>query len=77
MFISQANRWLKRGLGVSVYKYPIGYTPLFNYSVYVVIYITDGTVAVSHGGVEIGQGIHTKVTGVDRPGDTHQGNRGG
>ena len=31
------------------------------YTVLVNIYATDGTVAVSHGGVEIGQGINTKV----------------
>ena len=36
-----------------------GATP---YTVLVSIYAEDGTVAVSHGGVEIGQGINTKVS---------------
>lgn len=39
--------------------FPIGMQG--NFTVLVSIYAGDGSVAVSHGGVECGQGINTKV----------------
>ena len=40
--------------------YPVDYAP-FKYNVMVAIYSVDGSVKVSHGGIECGQGINTKV----------------
>ncbi|XP_055329954.1 uncharacterized protein LOC129582465 [Paramacrobiotus metropolitanus] len=54
------HRWRKRGLNVVPLRYPCGYT-FAMLNCFVSIYHDDGSVAVSHGGIEIGQGINTKV----------------
>lgn len=42
--------------------YAVDYPPSqFNFNVLVAILHHDGSVAVSHGGIEMGQGINTKV----------------
>jgi len=51
---------MKRGIALVPMKYEIQYTG--NFSALVSIYAADGTVAVTHGGVECGQGINTKVS---------------
>ncbi|XP_022211878.2 indole-3-acetaldehyde oxidase [Drosophila obscura] len=56
------NRWLKRGLGLAVMDYPIFY--FGQYPATVAIYHVDGTVVVTHGGIEMGQGMNTKVAQV-------------
>lgn len=56
---NEENRWRKRGLAVVPMVY---HFHLFgNYGVVVSIYKSDGSVSIAHGGVEMGQGINTKV----------------
>ena len=44
-------------------KWGVGWSRLC-FNVTIAIYASDGSVSVSHGGVEMGQGIHTKVAQV-------------
>lgn len=54
-----ANRWVKRGLSMVPVRFGVGQTGA-NFDSQVNIY-PDGTVSITHGGSEIGQGIDTKV----------------
>ncbi|KAG7171465.1 Indole-3-acetaldehyde oxidase-like [Homarus americanus] len=58
------NLWKKRGMSIVPLWYQHDYPPVFSYGIQVSIYEHDGTVAVSHGGIEMGQGINTKVAQV-------------
>ena len=60
-FLLQENRWRKRGIALMPLKYVHHYMG-FNFSVLLSIYYADGSVAISHGGIEMGQGIHTRVS---------------
>lgn len=62
---NMANRWRKRGLAVIPTKFGISFTTKFLNQAGALVHIyTDGTVLVTHGGVEMGQGLHTKVAQV-------------
>ena len=62
---NRANRWRKRALGMMPTKFGISFTTKFlNQGGALVHIYTDGTVLVSHGGVEMGQGLHTKMAQV-------------
>ncbi|KAG0623191.1 hypothetical protein M758_3G155300 [Ceratodon purpureus] len=56
------HRWKKRGLSMVPTKFGISFTTKFlNQAGALVQVYTDGTVLVTHGGVEMGQGLHTKM----------------
>jgi xanthine dehydrogenase/oxidase len=62
-----ANRWKKRGIAMLPLKYGIGFKqmPAMNTaSAIVQINKEDGSITVIHGGVEMGQGLHTKIAQV-------------
>ncbi len=62
---NRRNRWRKRGISMIPMKYGISFTEprgsLNASSALVNVNASDGSVFVRHGGVEIGQGLHTKV----------------
>eukprot|EP01090_Pellita_catalonica_P015811 TRINITY_DN435_c0_g3_i1.p1 TRINITY_DN435_c0_g3~~TRINITY_DN435_c0_g3_i1.p1 ORF type:complete len:574 (+),score=113.74 TRINITY_DN435_c0_g3_i1:207-1724(+) len=59
---NRRNRHIKRGITMVPSKFGLSFThtPLNQGSAVVNVY-TDGSVRVSHGGVEMGQGLHTKA----------------
>ncbi len=38
---------------------------IFNFTAHISIYYNDGTVAITHGAVEMGQGVNTRVCRLD------------
>ncbi|KAK7136891.1 hypothetical protein R3I93_017070 [Phoxinus phoxinus] len=59
---NQQNQYKKRGISIIPIKYGIGFAEGFlNQAAALVHIYKDGSVLVSHGGAEMGQGIHTKV----------------
>ncbi|KAF5273874.1 hypothetical protein FQA39_LY00989 [Lamprigera yunnana] len=56
------NRWKKRGIAMVPLKYGVGLPILHLNQATALIHIyTDGSVLLSHGGIEMGQGLHTKM----------------
>ncbi|XP_039283580.1 xanthine dehydrogenase [Nilaparvata lugens] len=59
---NKEHRWRKRGLAVVPTKFGIAFTSLFLNQAGALVHIyMDGAVLISHGGTEMGQGLHTKM----------------
>jgi xanthine dehydrogenase large subunit len=57
-----ANEFTKKGLALTPVKFGISFTTTFlNQAGALVNIYNDGTVLVNHGGIEMGQGLHTKM----------------
>lgn len=60
---NQEHKWSKRGMAIVPTKFGISFTALFLNQAGALVHIYhDGSVLVAHGGVEMGQGLHTKIT---------------
>ncbi|GFS13931.1 xanthine dehydrogenase/oxidase [Elysia marginata] len=57
---NQENMWKKRGITMTTCKYGISYFGS-GHGATVTIFARDGSVQISQGGVEMGQGLYTKV----------------
>ncbi|XP_072526962.1 aldehyde oxidase 5 [Salminus brasiliensis] len=59
---NSSNRWRKRGTSIVPLKFGIGFSKgFYNQGAALVNIYKDGSVLVSHGGTEMGQGINTKA----------------
>ncbi|CAG9583060.1 unnamed protein product [Danaus chrysippus] len=56
------NAWRKRAMKLSIMSFPLEYYG--NFSVIISVFHGDGTILISHGGIEMGQGINTKIAQV-------------
>ncbi|GAB0096601.1 hypothetical protein DMENIID0001_121300 [Sergentomyia squamirostris] len=59
---NRRNRWKKRGIATTLMEFT--QISLGPYEALVAIYHADGSVALSFGGIEVGQGLHTKMSQV-------------
>ncbi|OQO09124.1 Xanthine dehydrogenase [Cryoendolithus antarcticus] len=60
---NKEHKWKKRGLSIIPTKFGISFTALFLNQAGALVHIYhDGSVLVAHGGTEMGQGLHTKMT---------------
>lgn len=61
-YSNRENRYKKKGLAIVPTKFGISFSIIFLNQAGALVHIyTDGSVLISHGGVEMGQGLHTKM----------------
>ncbi len=59
---NRSNKFLKKGIGLVPVKFGISFTATFLNQASALVWVyTDGTVSVSHGGIEMGQELNTKI----------------
>lgn len=64
MFGFRISRWKKRGIAAIPTMYGIGFSggsTFLNQAGALILIYADGSVLLAHGGVEMGQGLHTKM----------------
>ncbi|CAF1125466.1 unnamed protein product [Rotaria sordida] len=62
---NRTNKYRKRGITMMPAKYGIGFLAQFYNQAGALVHIyKDGSVVVTHGGVEFGQGLHTKMISI-------------
>lgn len=56
------NRWKKRGVAIIPTKFGVSFGAKFLNQGGALLHVyTDGSVLLTHGGMEMGQGLHTKM----------------
>ncbi|CAN2389161.1 heptaldehyde:oxygen oxidoreductase activity [Pristimantis euphronides] len=59
---NKKNHWRKRGIALIPLKFPVTFIAAFQNQAAALVHVyLDGSVLVSHGGTEMGQGMHTKM----------------
>ncbi len=59
---NKKHKYSKKGIGIVPVKYGIGFTATFlNQGNALVNIFSDGSVSITHGGIEMGQGLYTKI----------------
>ena len=62
---NREHEFIKRGIALTPVKFGISFTTAFLNQAGALVHIyTDGTIAVNHGGTEMGQGLNTKIHGI-------------
>ncbi len=62
---NRKSRYLKKGIALTPVKFGISFTnKMLNQAGALVLVYQDGSVQLNHGGIEMGQGLHTKVAQV-------------